>query len=66
MDMISTSPGFCASATGAASAADNAHAAANPPIFGLIAYTSPQPLLWLQELQHHVFSWLLSCTAALL
>ena len=41
---------FCASATGAASATDNAHAAANPPRFDLIAYTSPQPLLSLQEL----------------
>jgi len=49
-DMISTPRGFCASATGAASATDNAHAAANPPRFDLIAYISPQPLVSLQEL----------------
>jgi len=43
-----------------------AFSASGKPRFGLITYTSPQPLLSLQELQHHVFGWLLSCTAALL
>jgi hypothetical protein len=64
--MINTPPDLCASATGAASVADNTHAATNPPGFDLIAYTSPQPLSSIQELQHHVFGWLLSYTAALL
>src|SRR5712671_2645020 len=40
-DMIRTPPDFCASAIGAASASDNANAAAKPPRFRLIAHTSP-------------------------
>ena len=39
--MIRTPPDFCASAIGAASASDNANAAANPPRFRLIAHASP-------------------------
>jgi len=40
-DMIRTPPDFCASATGTASASDNANAATNLSRFSLIADTSP-------------------------
>jgi len=40
-DMTRTPPDFCASATGAASASDNANPTANPSRFRLIADTSP-------------------------
>jgi hypothetical protein len=40
-DMIRTPPDFCASAIGAASASDNANAAAKHPRFRLMAHTSP-------------------------
>jgi hypothetical protein len=39
--MIRTPPDFSSSATAAASASDNEHAATNPPRFRLVAHTSP-------------------------